>query len=384
VDPGARTLDAVVEQRPVLSNGLLVGLALAALLVVGLAVWLVRLPAVTGAGQRTVEPPTPTGVHMTGFSGGRASLAWKKNDYAWHRVDAFAGKPLPGAKPLQSVPVDPYRYFAVVALENVKPGALYCFQVTALDGDSASAPSTPVCDTTADAPLTPPKVPEPKLVPGGEALVTWNGDPSMTYQVVSTTGEGAPDGGVDTTVKGKSVVEVPVHAGLNCFTVTASKGRQKSRPSDPPSCAPPVDPQQVPSKDGNGNSGTARPSGSPGASPSPSQPSIRKVLDGWVVVLDQLPTAGADPAYQRARAARAVEALKRVGFTEADFQLVTPQKYAAFPEASFVAFAEVVQDQATAMADCQRLQKISAQKNSPFQEFSGCQVPLFVVPKSTP
>jgi hypothetical protein len=87
---------------------------------------------------------------------------------------------------------------------------------------------------------------------------------------------------------------------------------------------------------------------------------------------------GGDVRLQRPRAERAVKALKAAGYSTANYQLFDPREYPVIKKASFIAYAMVARDEATANSVCSRLRTLKQRKDSPFAEFYGCEGPLLV------
>ena len=305
-DPARPVLEAAVDQRPVLSRGVLTAAAalLVPLLLVG--TWLVRLPAVKGARQADAAPGKVTRVTAQGVSAQRVRVSWTPVDratgYLVSPVDPTSGgrgqgQPVGG----EATQID------LAVPEGSQQG---CFTVQATRGSAAGGPANPTCAQVLEASLPAPAGVKAIPNPDGTLSVSWQPQPKYDHRVLI-------DGVVnkDTPRPGSKLQTVVVPPRDTCVTVvvvavaadtvsaedapgastcvqpiavtttpTAEPVPLPPSGGSGPTAAPPVDPT-VPSEPTTSVPGSTPPSSTPPSGPITTTTAAAGVLRPWVAYL---------------------------------------------------------------------------------------------------
>ncbi|MBK8077646.1 MAG: hypothetical protein IPK24_19260 [Kineosporiaceae bacterium] len=179
-DPTRPVLEAAVDQRPVLSRGVMTAAVALLVPLLLLGTWLVRLPAVKGARQTDAAPGQVTRVTARGVSAQRVRVSWVPVDratgYLVSPVDPTSGglgqgQPVGG----EATQID------VAVPEGSEQG---CFTVQATRGSAAGGPADPVCATVLEASLTAPAGVTATANTDGTLTVAWQRQPKYDHRVL--------------------------------------------------------------------------------------------------------------------------------------------------------------------------------------------------------
>jgi hypothetical protein len=227
-EPGRPVLDANLYQLPILSRGVMMLGAAAALAVAGVVGLLLRTSQVQGAITADAAPETPTGFTAAAPGATVIQTRWDPTDradsYEIRQVDPKDGSTLAANKITGGV--------TAFADQVKEPLTRRCYTVVALRGESRSRPSKVKCATTRDNTLAAPT--NVRAVPAGAAgfRVSWTDNLRNDHVVLidnAPAGQPIPAGAADTTL--------PIPTGKHCISVLAKRDPDRaSLPSKPPVC----------------------------------------------------------------------------------------------------------------------------------------------------
>jgi hypothetical protein len=257
-DPSRPVLEGAVEQRPVISRGLLNAALLIVLPLALLAGYLLRLPDVSGAGKDDAAPTGLALVTTSAIAADTMKVSWTAVDratgYEVVPIDAKSGaegraQDVPGGTvAFQDVTVDPEQRTA-------------CFAVRAMRGALQGKLSKPACAKAVKETLPAPSKVEAGFNADGTLRVTWvAATEGLAHRVFV---DGAAQ---DVLPGGTTLAAVPVPAGEKrvCVIVQAVDGKKLS-PMDADGASACVPRPPGPTGDtgdgtnGNGSSGTTTP-----------------------------------------------------------------------------------------------------------------------------
>jgi hypothetical protein len=255
-DPSRPVLEGAVEQRPVISRGVVTLAMLVALLLAGLTAFVLKSGGVKGAQETDGAPGTPGGVTVTAVSADRLRVGWTAVDRATGYQVVVVVDPATGAR---SAPEVVAGAATVHEVKLTAAGTQGCIVVAATRGENVSTVSAQVCDTLPDDSLPAPTGVAVTAKPDGTLDVSWTAQPEFDHRVLVDGAAQQQD--VKRPAARMTTTVVPPAATCVTVTVIAVDGDRVS-PEGAQGAAQCVNPVPVPG-------GATAPGGVPGGAGNP-------------------------------------------------------------------------------------------------------------------